>query len=207
MHTVSSGPRIPYQIASDLAHDVSLMLSMACVRIEIAGSIRREAATVGDIEIVAIPKLDAAPTNLFGEPIGEPYDRLHEQCVAHLGCGSFVPRKNRLGHEAIGRKLKWMTLPTGRSDYPSIGLDIYACEPEQWGVTMAVRTGDAQFSRKLVTPRSRGGHCPDHLRFKGWRVIERKTLAQLDTPEESDVFAAIGLQYIDPISRCLGATT
>ena len=44
------------------------LLAHSCEKIQIAGSIRREKNDVGDIEIVAVPKMADVPTgNLFGD--------------------------------------------------------------------------------------------------------------------------------------------
>ena len=198
---MSDGKRVPLEIAQEIAAEVVELLSPSCERIEIAGSIRREAPKVGDIEIVAIPMYEAPPTDLFGDPVGDPYDLLNEQCLSHMQTGRFIPRLNKLGRKSIGPKLKWLKFYTGRKDVPAIALDVYACTPEQWGVTLAIRTGDADFSRRLVTRRSQGGLCPGYLVFRGWRVSSSATRQPLDTPEESDVFKALGIAYVEPRFR------
>src|SRR3989344_4737374 len=48
--------KYPYAEAHAMALDVVEQLRLHCERIEVAGSIRRKKAEIGDIEIVAIPK-------------------------------------------------------------------------------------------------------------------------------------------------------
>ena len=48
--------KISYVAADAIASKVIERLSSSCVRIEVAGSLRRKAATVGDIEIMVIPE-------------------------------------------------------------------------------------------------------------------------------------------------------
>ena len=56
--------RLQYDYAFALAQEAILNLTPACIKIEIAGSLRRRRPTVGDIEIVCILKHDL---DLFGE--------------------------------------------------------------------------------------------------------------------------------------------
>ena len=51
--------------ARTIAHDVHDRLEPACERIAIAGSIRREAVEVKDVEIVYIPRMIETPADLF----------------------------------------------------------------------------------------------------------------------------------------------
>ena len=55
----------PYSQVLPIAESLVEKLRPACERIEIAGSLRREKAMVGDIEIVAVPRLER---DLLGEP-------------------------------------------------------------------------------------------------------------------------------------------
>ena len=44
-----------------------------------------------------------------------------------------------------------------------------------------------------------GGYCPPHLRFLNGRIWDGETA--LETPEEIDVFRAVGLEWIAPEKR------
>lgn len=201
---MSDKDRIPLADARVVADTVVSTLEPACERIEIAGSVRRGATDCGDIEVVCIPKLGEPGRNLFGEAIGEPPDELHDLCERLRADGVLVPRQNKLDRISWGRKLKWVrfVMPQGSGWWPcSFALDIYVTTPEQWGVTLAIRTGPADFSHRLVTPKAAGGYCPAPLQFKGWRVVERASGEPLPTPEEADVFRALGMDWIAPDER------
>jgi DNA polymerase/3'-5' exonuclease PolX len=190
---MSNGERKPLDEARALADEVVDLLRPACERIEIAGSIRRRKADIGDVEIVAIPRLDTGEdADLFGG--ATVIDRLGVRCADLLGTGVFVPRLNKLGRQAIGPALKWVT-------YRGFNVDVYSADADTWAVTLAIRTGDAEFSHKLVTPRSQQGFCPSHLEVKGWRVRPRGGGEPLPTPEERDVFDALQLRTIAPWQR------
>lgn len=206
---MSAGHRIPLAEAREIAAEVVALLSPACERIEVAGSIRREAETCGDVEIVAISKQGEPPLDLFGQPIGDAPDALHDLCERLRVSGRLEKRFNKDGRPSWGRRLKWCYFwpSVAGWKWPEVvALDIYTCAPEQWGATLALRTGDADFSRRLVTSLAAGGYCPSHLQFKGWRVVERDTGAPLETPEEMDVFAALGMGYVEPRDRSAKAS-
>jgi len=64
---------------------------------------------------------------------------------------------------------------------------------------MLIRTGPANFSRKMVTPKRLGGWMPDAYTVRDariWLPYER-----METPEEEDVFRLYGLEYIEPEYR------
>ena len=73
-----------------LAGKVVDELAPVCERIEIAGSIRRKKPTIGDVEIVCIPKLVTA-TNLLGETISR---REPDDIAARLIVSGFRLLKN-----------------------------------------------------------------------------------------------------------------
>lgn len=72
------------------------------------------------------------------------------------------------------------------------------------GAILAIRTGPADFSHWLMTPRSKGGGMPAYLREKNgalWRIEESGSPTMIATSEESDFFAALGIHWIEPQYR------
>lgn len=196
---MSANARIPLADARLVADEVLAVLSPACERIEVAGSIRRGVPTCGDIEVVCIPSYGEPVRDLFGNVAADGDDLLHRLCEELLTSNRLQLRFNKLGRPAWGPKLKWcMYWPDGRAP---IALDIYACDAATWGATMAIRTGPADFSHRLVTPKAAGGYCPAPLQFKGWRVVERASGEPLPTPEEEDLFRVLGLDWLAPGDR------
>lgn len=153
-------------------------LSPYCERISIAGSVRRMKPEVHDIEIVAIPSINSEPT-MFDE------GRKRE-----FPSGLFFSWK------AIknGPRYKQFTLPEG------INLDLFVVlHPAQWGVILAIRTGPADFSHWIVTPKYQGGPLPGDCRVQDGGVYRRGGL--LTMPEEKDFLDFIGLGWIEPSER------
>ena len=181
---MSQGTRMPLVRANALARSVIAELGRGCERIEIAGSIRRCKEDVGDIELVAIPK---RPEGLFGPGEGQGLI----DAIIHA-----LVLEDRLIRAKNGPRCKqfWITKH-------EMKLDLFLCEPSTWGVIFAIRTGSADFSKRLVTHRSHGGMLPDALDIKDGRLWDRDRNLLLDTPEEQDLFRAIGMTWVQPRDR------
>jgi len=203
--------RIQLSDAARLAADLQAEMSPACERIEIAGSLRREERSCGDIEFVIIPKRDP---DLYGRPTESKLDPLLQRLVDRriLERG----RKN-------GDRQKQLIITAGNElQCPGLVLELFICEPATWGVMFAIRTGSADYSHAIVTQRCEGGLLADGHRVRHgrvWRKGDGEAIADgqaiptdellidgdtwyrvLPTPEEKDVLALAG-GYIQPQLR------
>jgi len=172
----------PYADMRRLADALVDRLSPVCARIEIAGSIRRKQAEIGDIELLAVP---FPVLDLFEQPTGQTeVDLLLAQWPVEV-------IKN-------GEKYKQFIV-TSTHGHP-VQVDLFLQpDPATWGVNMLIRTGPANFSKKMVTPKRSGGWMPDAYTVRDariWLPYER-----LETPEEEDIFRLYGLEYIEPEYR------
>ncbi len=171
--------------ALPLAAKIKSALSPACERIEIAGSIRRRKATVGDIEIVAIPKYIpdmAAQLSLFDDPpkLVSALDMLLERLTRDK---PNFRRGNKNGDYMKNFLLEY-------NEEADIPIELYLCTPENWGYIFALRTGPGDFNKAWVTQQRKKGLLPNRYSFSGgWLHKDGKPLC---TPEESDVFDLIG---------------
>lgn len=153
-------------------------LSPTCNRLVVAGSVRREKAECGDLEIVCIPdgmRLD----HLLGQ-------WLSEHKITHV-----QPRQR------WGPKLKSFTFVTSMGQ--PVQVDVFIQTPDTWGINLMIRTGSAVFSQRMVTARSRGGFMPDGYQVEDARAKAVDTL--LDTSEEEHVFRLWGIDFPPPTQR------
>lgn len=170
--------KIPLATAREVAGQLVEQMTPDCKRIEVAGSIRRCKLEIGDLEIVAIPTVAL-------------YDLtdawLSSNVIRHTD-----PRR-------WGSRLRSFRLAVkGLED--DVQVDIFLQpDPATWGVNMMIRTGSADFSRKMVTRRSAGGFMPDCYQVREARVWAGARL--LETPEEQDVFDLWGMDYVLPPQR------
>lgn len=176
--------KLPLPQAEKLALKVVNALAPGCERIEIAGSVRRKKPMVGDIEIVAIPKMISI--DLFGEVKVSSLDDVLRSLV---NAGRLVQG------DKDGDKLKTFYIPA----VEGLKLDLFITTPEQWGVIFTIRTGSAEFSKQLVTQKYKGGLLPDDLHIAGGRVWRGNEA--LSTPEEVDVFKVTGVEWVEPEER------
>ncbi len=173
--------KMSYDIALTLAQTVVIDLAPTCERIEIAGSIRRKKPEIGDLEVVCIPAAAEIPS-LFGP---EKISALDE----HL---NFIIRRRG-----------WRIIKNGQwykqFDIGPCNLDLFITTPEKFGCVFTIRTGSPEFSHRLVTKKRLGGLCPAYMSFNAGRLWNNGVA--IATPEERDVFVALGLKWIPPEER------
>ena len=173
--------RLPLPEAQRLANVFLDAVRPFCERAEVAGSVRRGKAEVGDIEIVIQPILTPV-VGLFGEQVGV------QDALASFPWGAWGQVfKN-------GERFKQILMPQG------VALDVFIVRPPaQWGLMLLMRTGPKAFSQWVVTPRRKGGGLPSHLRVKDGAIWHGKQL--IPTPTEADVFKVLGMEHIPPAER------
>lgn len=180
--------RIALEAAEVIAAAVVHHLEPFAKRIEIAGSIRRRKESVGDIEIVMIPKL-YREKDMFGDPSGPIYDKIDE------GIASYS-RSEKFGGGALVKKndgSKYLKLHETVCD---VQIDLFVVRPPaEWGPIFAIRTGSADFSKNLMISLKAHG-----LRSEDGRVLDAKG-NHVPCPEEEDFFKAAGVKWRPPEQR------
>lgn len=171
---MSNTTKQPLAQVETVAQRIIEALAPFCERIEVAGSIRRRRPLVGDIEIVALPRRQR---NLFGEPVNSPTEL--DVFLAEKGV-AFLKNGDKYKSFGYGRHKVDLFLPASAA---------------HWGCVFTIRTGSAEFSQWLVTEpcRKRGGMFRDGRLWVAGRLV--------DTPEEADVFTALGVPWVPPEER------
>lgn len=186
------------------------LLSPACERLIIAGSIRRGIQYVGDVEILAIPKFETRPVPDLFSSATESVNLLDELTLQLRADGVLQDRPDKNGRPAWGSKFK-------RARFQDFPLDLFVClDPMQWGALCVIRTGPAGYSHQLVTPKGRKfkeygtdrwrtGQMPEDMcehDYRLWKLDEHgKRTEAIPTPTEADYFKALGLEYVKPEDR------
>ncbi len=196
---------IPLAQARAAAEALVRLLTPVCTRIAIAGSVRREKAEVGDIELVAVPRTRASQMDLFGESRGEE-DELGAFVALLQNRGVVSDRLDKNGRAANGERFKRLVYHDHQQGHgeggqaEGIPLDLFIVKPPaQFGVIYTLRTGSAAFSRTLVTPRLMGGWLPAGMRVKEGGLYDQGRL--VETPEEAGLLSALGLPFLVPARR------
>jgi DNA polymerase/3'-5' exonuclease PolX len=163
-----------YEDALNIANKYVEILKPYCDKIMIAGSIRRKKSFVDDIEICCIPKSKMVPVGLFEELQRDPgFVDLINSMLRAKGNG--------------GGKYTRLILKEG------ISLDLFMTSQEQFGVIFMIRTGSAEYSKRMVT----------EIKPKFW--VEGGYLwgysGKIPCPEEEDFFRITGAEFIPPALR------
>lgn len=173
--------------ARQVAWGIIEELTPYCERVIVGGSIRREKAQVKDIEIVLIPRMVTEQVDLFGgtrefSALDGIIYRLVNRMV--LRWDDAVKRRGekykRLIHNASG-----------------MVVELFAAQPENWGLILTLRTGPGEFNKVLVN--RFGGAMPSDMEMRGgflWRRGER-----LETPTERVFFEEVGVPFWVPEER------
>lgn len=196
--------RIPLDEARALADEVVDLLEVVTERIAIGGSIRRQRADVGDLEIVAIPRYEEGveQVDMFTQAATR-LNLLDARCRDFLDRGTFQPRFDKNGRAAFGEKYK-------RLAYKGFPLDLFSCTEANWGVILLLRTGPAEWNQRLVLKASHGGWLTRGYFFRDgqlWKLPPPYDASLVDdatpvpTREEADVFRALGYRYVPAEQR------
>ena len=195
--TVTAKTRVPLAKAEQIARYLVDDLEDVCERIEIVGSIRRRRPTVSDIELLVVPRIDVIRRDLFGDP-DQTVNRFDERCKNLHGLGTLSNRLDVNGRPAWGERYK-------RVLYEGIGVDLFSVlPPAQFGVLMVIRTGSAEFSKRVVSQARKGGALPNEMFVADGQLFLKRWgdyPELIPTPTEQDFFDRIGMPFIDPSER------
>ena len=182
--------RYPIRTAQHVANEVLAELQAdppACQRVTIAGSIRRNVGRVGDIEILAIP--NTGLTDLFGNPV--PGDSaLDHRCHQLVARGVLALRPNVNGSTTFGPMNKLLVHVAS-----GIPVDIFTADLQNWGMSLLVRTGPADFCKAVMARfqyLGMAGHAYGGVTRAGFSV---------DCPDEETVFNLLEWPYLSPERR------
>ena len=173
--------------ARELAEKWVEYLSEYCERIEIAGGIRRGKVEPHDIEIVCIPKTKEE-RDMFGYVVAD--KNALSFAIDGLAYGDMCKKIKD------GDRFKQLALPEG------INIDLFIVRPETWAVQFVIRTGPAEFSHWIVTPRKYGGALPSNCKVKDGQVWQGGQAVELT--EEPEFLDFLGLGWVNPEARRAG---
>ncbi len=200
-----------------IAQSLIEQLSSACVRIEIKGSICRRKPDPHDIDVICIPSIGESVYPIYG--LFATSTEIHtvnhlEEAIATLLAGG----------DGIVRSLPdWEFDPIVKRNGPHLKrlrhiptqtpAELYITDQRHWGCLATIRTGPGDFCKALVNYAHRQTmfiqagllhkHAPmfdEHGDVKPCPAGER-CLRIVETPEERDVFNALGLPWIEPARR------
>jgi len=185
---MSEKTRWPRAEALKLAADIEAMMIPFVDRFEIAGSLRRGRQDVGDIEVLYIPHYENRQVDMFKT---ESVDTADEELNRFLAKGTFLKRPGANGTTAWGMKNKLALHHSG------IPVDFFATTPENWWVSLVIRTGGKETNLKLTNGALAKGM---HLNAYGSGfTLQNKQV--VPARSEREVFELAGVPYQEPCER------
>ena len=157
-----------------LAFKIVSTIEQHCIRVEVAGSIRRQKPTVNDIDLVIQPKSNSWLQII--KAIRREFDAITEK---------------------QGQKLATLYVPfVSKQGRGLLQVDLYRASRRMWGILLLIRTGSAEHNIYLAKLAIRKGYRLAYskgLLNEGGEIIASET--------EEDVFQALELDYIPPEER------
>lgn len=181
-------PRWPFAAAMEVAESLVELLQPICERIEIAGSLRRRKAMVGDVEILYISESESRPDGLF--------DRIDvnladEALLALIDAGVIDYRLNVKGSRMWGDANKFAVhRETG------IPVDFFRTSEAAWHNYLVCRTGPGASNIRIAEAAAKRG-----LKWHPYGVGFTKGRETLVIRSERQVFETVGLPYLEPEAR------
>src|SRR5690348_11104894 len=128
---MSTGTRIPLRQAEQSAERLIERIRDCCERIEVAGSIRRRLPTVGDIELVAVPKIDRQPViDLFGDTVNSTERDTLADALDSMASHGVITRRTRADGKTVwGQKMRYLT-------FEGMNVDLFTPDAQRFGLIL-----------------------------------------------------------------------
>lgn len=169
--------------ARTIAERYRRKLQPFCEKIEIAGSIRRERPTVKDIELVCIPKtFKPVVKTLFGDEAPQPARPIKEFC-------DLVNEWEAVKGSPAGKY-------TQRVLIEGIKLDLFMTTRDNWGLIFMIRTGSADYSKKMLGIIKTAGFKSD-----GGQLVDTDTGEIIPVKTEKEFYQVTGSFFEEPKFR------
>jgi len=169
--------KFPLHKILPLAKKLESKIREACVKCQIAGSIRREKSEVSDIELVVIPQ--RVQTGLFGESSRSPkFTNIFRK---------WRPEK---GDPIKGKYLR-LTWKTSLGEIP---IDIFIADQGNFGNILWTRTGSTNYTIAAIKAAKEKG-----ILFIDGRVEKGDKIQEI--PDEQEFFSITNLPYVAPQNR------
>lgn len=184
-------PRWPRAQAVPVARRLCEALKPFCARLCVAGSLRRRAPVVADVEIVYVPQLEERQVDLFNV---EPVDLAAERIDALVTSSVLRKRVGAKGGTSWGERNK-----LAQHVDSGVPVDLFAATESTWANTLVVRTGPAALCRRICVLAQKK-RCKWNTYGEGFSRSDGSVVAMTT---EQEVFAFVGLPYKEPWDRYL----
>lgn len=173
-----------------VARQIVNRLAPFCERLIIAGSLRRGASEVGDIEVMYISRTEKRPFDLFTTRDCLLADLELERMIAER---LIAPRANKLGTTAWG-SLNKLAIHCESG----IPVDLFRTTPEKWFCSLVCRTGPAALNTRIATEARRRGYRWNPY-GSGFTCLADGAVHPVHS--EREIFDFLSIPYCSPLER------
>ena len=181
--------RFPRTEALEVARELCAALKPACERIIVAGSLRRKKPSVGDVEILFVPRFEMRMADMFEKVRVSVADEVISTLVSN---GRLSTRPSKLGSVSWGPKNKLARHHGG------IPVDLFTATDENWWNYLVCRTGPADSNARIARHAQDRGYKWNPYGSGFTRLSDGVVI-----PMESEraVFDFVRLPYREPADR------
>lgn len=172
---------MPLSQARRYAERIVEWIGPYCERLEIAGSIRRQRPTCGDVDIVCIPKVRQA-VDLLGQEV--------ERANLCQGFLQTYARESQGKARIVQAGVKQLIV-----ELPKCQLDLWFASESTFGTRLLSRTGSREHNIWLCQQCVEAG-----LHWDPYEGLEREGVL-IEASTEEEMYRALGLEYIEPADR------
>lgn len=193
----SNKPRFPRAAALMAAKELCDLMKPHCADLKVCGSLRRKRPTVGDVEIVYIPKFKPRVELRqaeFGAPAApsEQINLTDELLLALVQSGMLKFRPTAAVAQVWGEKNKFAVHVAS-----GIPIDLFSATPENWWNYVVCRTGGSETNVR-ISEAARRRKLAWHPYKQGFTDRRGRWLK---VRSEKAVFAIAGLPWLEPWER------
>jgi DNA polymerase/3'-5' exonuclease PolX len=186
-----------------IANRIVEILGPHCDKIDIAGSVRRKKEIVGDLEICCIPKKEFIKQDLFGGG-------------SNIAITGFTQGLNTICDRLIQGNINGRMLQMILRNTSGVSLDLFMPEPHDYYRQLVIRTGSADYVRKIIANAWRShGWCgtinaglrktmdciEDDSKNHLWKCLKLTGEVPPAWQSEQEFFAWLNLDWIEPGNR------
>ncbi len=196
--------QFPAAEALAVAQSLFDRLTNVCERVRICGSLRRGCATVGDIELLFVPRTETRAVDMFNTIEAD----LAEPEINRLVEDGTLRKRTRQRPASLPispspslpvSPISWGPLNKYAVHAASgIPVDFFSTTLAAWWVSLVVRTGSKANNLRLTTGAQKLGR---KLLSYGEGIRDLASWKLLPATSEEDVFRLCGVPYLNPTER------
>lgn len=188
---------IPYETAKNLADRIVESIRRSCLRVDVAGEIRRREPLIRRVDVVAVAshnvqQLPAVGPNGEATAVCKSVENLLATRIGRLvGDGRLIPEDIR------GDLRRRYAIPA----VPTLKLTLHLTTVHDYGARLAMATGPEPYVALIAKPAGQGGLLKPGLILRDFGLWNLERSRPVATPDEAAFFEHVITGWIPPEAR------